>query len=97
MRLMEYERASWLCCLLTTLQGTEADLPHTAGQKNDIICLQETHGKDEFLQSIPALHAQFRMFGTFMLNSVNAGGSSCFTMRLSLTKSHVKGVTTLSP
>ena len=38
MRLMEYETASWFCCLLTTLQGPEAYLPHTVGQKKDIIC-----------------------------------------------------------
>ena len=47
-------------------------------KNNDIICLQETHGKDEFLQSIQVLHTQFRLFGTFMLNNVNAGGSAIF-------------------
>ena len=33
MRLMEYERASWLYCFLTTLQGTETYSPYTAGQE----------------------------------------------------------------
>ena len=73
MRLMEYERASWFC-LLSNLQGTAAYLPQAAGWKNDIICLQETHGKDECLQA-QVLHTQFRMFGTFVSHNVNVGGS----------------------
>ena len=72
---MECERASWIYCL-STLKGTEAYLPHTVGQKNNITCLQETHGKDESLQAIHVLHTQFRMFGTFTPNNVNAGGSA---------------------
>ena len=40
------------------------------------ICLQETHRKDEFLQAIQVLVTQFRMFGTFTPNNVNAGGSA---------------------
>ena len=47
-------------------------------QKNDIICLQETHGKDEFLQSIQVPHTQFRMFDSFVQDKVNAGGSAIF-------------------
>ena len=44
--------------------------------KNDVVCLQETHGKDEFLQALQVLHPQFRMFGTFIPDNVNAGGSA---------------------
>ena len=45
---------------------------------NDIFCLQETHGKDEFLQALQVQHTQFRMFGTFVSDNVNAGGSAIF-------------------
>ena len=48
-------------------------------RNNDIICLQETHGKSEFLQAVQVLLPQFRLFGTFTLNNVNAGGSAIFT------------------
>ena len=37
---------------------------------------KKTHGKDECLQAVQVQHSQFRMFGTFMLNNVNAGGSA---------------------
>ena len=34
---------------------------------NNIICLHEVHGKDEFLQAIQVLAPRFRFFGTFFL------------------------------
>ena len=43
---------------------------------NNILCLQEVHGKDEFLQAIQVLAPQFRLFGTFTLDNENAGGSA---------------------
>ena len=43
---------------------------------NNIICLQEVHGKDEFLQAIQVLAPRFRLFGTFLLDNENAGGSA---------------------
>ena len=43
---------------------------------NNIICLQEVHGKDEFLQAIQVLAPQFRLFGTFLSANENAGGSA---------------------
>ena len=46
--------------------------------KNDVICLQETRGKGEFLQDLQVLHTQFRMFGTVIIDNVNAGGSATF-------------------
>ena len=45
-------------------------------KNNDIICIQEMHGKDEFLHAIQALAPQFRLFGTFIPNNVIAGGSA---------------------
>ena len=44
--------------------------------KNNIICLQEVHGKDEFLQAIQVLAPRFRLFGTFLPDDENAGGSA---------------------
>ena len=72
-------------------------------RNNDVICLKETHGMDEFLQAVQVLVPQFRLFGTFTPNSVNAGGSAFFvrkktsnlTVRLSLTQPLAKGVITL--
>ena len=46
--------------------------------KNDILCLQEAHGKDEFSHTLQVLHTRFRMFGTFINDNVNAGGSATF-------------------
>ena len=43
---------------------------------NNNICLQEVHGKDEFLQAIQVLAPQFRLFGTFLPDNENAGGSA---------------------
>ena len=43
---------------------------------NNIICLQEVHGKDEFLQAIQVLGPRFRLFGTFLPDNENAGGSA---------------------
>ena len=55
--------------------------------KNDVICLQEAHGKDEFLQALQVLHTLFRMFGTFITDKLNAGGSAIF-IRVNLLPDH---------
>ena len=39
-------------------------------------CLQEVHGKDEYLQAIQVLAPRFQFFGTFLLDNENAGGSA---------------------
>ena len=41
-----------------------------------MICLQELHGKDEFLQAVQVLVPQFLLFGTFIPNKLGAGGSA---------------------
>ena len=47
---------------------------------NNILCLQEVHGKDEYLQAIQVLAPRFRFFGTFKPENENAGGRlSVFT------------------
>ena len=43
---------------------------------NNIICLHEVHGKNEYLQAIQVLAPQFRFFGTFIADNENAGGSA---------------------
>ena len=47
-------------------------------KNNDINCLEETHGKDEFLQAVQVLFPQLRLFGTFTLKNFKAGGSAKF-------------------
>ena len=43
---------------------------------NNILCLQEVHGKDEYLQAFQALAPRFRIFGTFITDNENAVGSA---------------------
>ena len=43
---------------------------------NTILCLQEVHGKDEYLQAIQVLAPRFRFFGTFTSENEDAGGSA---------------------
>ena len=43
-------------------------------ENNNAICLQEVHGKDEFLQAIQVLAPRFKLFGTSITE--NAGGSA---------------------
>ena len=43
---------------------------------SNILCLQEVHGKDEYLQAIQVLAPQFQFFGTFLPDTEIAGGSA---------------------
>ena len=43
---------------------------------NNLLCLQEVHGKDEYLQGIQVLAPRFRFFGTLIPGIENAGGSA---------------------
>ena len=45
-------------------------------ENNNVICLQEVHGKNEFLQAIQVWAPRFRLFGTFIPGNENAGGSA---------------------
>ena len=45
-------------------------------ENNNVICLQEVHGKDEFLQAIQVWAPRFKLFGTFIPGNENAGGSA---------------------
>ena len=48
---------------------------------NNIICLQEVHGREEFFQAIQVLAPRFRLFGTFLPDNGNAGGSAICIQR----------------
>ena len=57
---------------------------------NDILCLQEVHGKDEFLQAIQVLAPRFRFFGIFIPGNETAGGSAiCIHKELLLSEDAV--------
>ena len=43
-------------------------------ENNNVICLQEVHRKDEFLQTIVVWAPRFRLFGTFIPGNENAPG-----------------------
>ena len=45
-------------------------------ENNNIICLQDVHGKDEFLQAIQILAPRFRLYGALKRDNANAGGSA---------------------
>ena len=47
----------------------------------NILCLQEVHGRDEYLQAIQVLAPRFRFFGTCVPDNENAGGSAICTHR----------------
>ena len=76
MRYLEHERAYWIPYFPTTFQKEKHNYFTRLAKNNNIICLQEIHGKHEFLQAIQVLAPQFRLFGTFIPNNLNAGGSA---------------------
>ena len=45
-------------------------------ENNNVICLQEVHGKDEFLQAIQVLAMRFKLIGMLIPGNENAGGSA---------------------
>ena len=45
-------------------------------ENSNVICLQEVHGKDEFLQAVQVLAPRFKIFGTFFPGVENAGGTA---------------------
>ena len=55
--------------------GKENNYSTLLAKNNNIICRQEIDGKHEFLQAIQVLAPQFRLYGMFIPNNLNAGGS----------------------
>ena len=48
------------------IENSNSNISKKLLDHNNIICLQEVHGKDEFLQAIQVLAPRFRLFGTFL-------------------------------
>ena len=48
----------------------------TTRTRQRLVCLQEIHGKDENVQAIQILAPRFWLYGAFIPNNVNAGGSA---------------------
>ena len=74
---LEHPGACWICFLQAKEQGVQTQtISKKLFDHNNIICLQEVHGKDEFLQAIQVLGPRFWLFGTFLPDNENAGGSA---------------------
>ena len=73
---LEHQGPGWFC--FSRQRSREFKLKHLKRlfDTNNIICLQEVHGKDEFLQAIQVLASRFRLFGTLIPGNENAGGSA---------------------
>ena len=73
---LEHERTCWIGSFL----AENRELKHNYFKKlldcNNILCLQEVHGKDEILQALQVLAPNFRLIGTFILGNENAGVSA---------------------
>ena len=61
---------------LFTSENSNSNISKDSWTTTTSSCLQEVHGKDEFLQAIQVLAPQFRFFGTFLPDNENAGGSA---------------------
>ena len=72
---LEHQGSHWICFLQTEEQR-EFKLKYLRKllDNNNILCLQEVHGKDEYLQAIQVLAPRFRFLGTFAPENENAGG-----------------------
>ena len=66
----------WICFLQTKEQRVQTQLSKkTLGPQQHHLS-PGVHGKDEFLQAIQVLAPRFRLFGTFLPDNENAGGSA---------------------
>ena len=73
---LEHPGPRWICFYKTKEQEFKLRCLKKILDDNSIICLQEVHGKDEFLQAIQVLAPRFRLFGTSCPDDENAGGSA---------------------
>ena len=80
---------AWLDLFLQTeKQGIQAQIPQKVFINNNIVCLQEVHGKDEFLQASQVLAPRFRVFllPSFLETKMQEDRLSAFTEILNLKK-----------
>ena len=73
---LEHPGPCWICFLQTKAQGIQTQISQKKLLDNNNICLLEIHGKDEFHQAIQVLAPRFRLFGSFLRDNENAGGSA---------------------
>ena len=59
--------------LFSPVRNKESKLNYLKKLLDNNICLQEVHGKDEFLQAIQLLAPRFRFFCTFLPAKENVG------------------------
>ena len=62
---MECKRSHWICFLKQTNRELKLKYLKKVFTNNNIVCLQEVHGKDEYLQAFQVLVPRFRFFGTW--------------------------------
>ena len=70
---LEYKMAYWISVFFTNFPGKGNNYFSRLTGSNDIICPQEIHGKDEFLQAFQVLAPRFQLCGSFIPNNANAG------------------------
>ena len=68
---LEHQRSRWI-------KNREFKLKYLKKlfDANNILCLPEVHGKDEYLKAFQVLAPRCRFFGTFIPDNENAGGSA---------------------
>ena len=72
---LEHQGPRWIFFFLAEKQRVQTQYLKKLFDTN-ILCLQELHGKGEYLQAIQVLAPRFRFFGTFIPGNENAGGSA---------------------
>ena len=75
---MECEGATGLHGLPSILKGQRLI------ENIHVICLQETRGKNEFVQALRLSHTQFHMVGNFLDDQINAGSSVILIRKIRL-------------
>ena len=81
----EHQGSRWICFSSQKTRELKLKYFRKLFDNNNILCLQEVHGMDEYLQAIQVLAPRFRFFGTFILGNENAGESAiCIHKDLSL-------------
>ena len=77
----EHQGPCWICFSWQRNREFKLKYLKRLVDNNNIVCLQEVHGKDEFLQAIQVLSPRFRLFCTFLPDNENAGESAICIQR----------------
>ena len=76
---LEHLGPCWICFLQTKEERVQTRLPQKKLLDHNNICLQEEHGKDEFLQAIQVLAPRFSTHLHIFLDNEHAEGSGFCT------------------